>query len=517
MADLALTGASALLAFQRALDTTGHNIANVATDGYSRQRVDLQSRPGQQFGNGFFGTGVQVDNVERLQNRFVFDRMLDGISTQSRLAQFSTYATRLDGLLSNASSGLAGPLQGYFDALQALSADPTSAPARNAVLGAARLLTSRFDSLQGQVDSTALDINARLTQAAREVTDYAAQVATLNKQIVQAQSAAGGKAPNDLLDQRDQLLSALSQRIGISTVAQDDGSVNVFTANGQSLVVGFTSSTMSTTADPYQPQRMDLAINNGSGLVRISGLASGGTIGGLLDYRREVLDPANGELGRLATALATAVNTQHAEGMDAYGQLGGNFFADLSATARAATTNTGGASLDVSYANLSQLTGDDVLMRFDGANWSATNVATGASVTLNGAGTIGFPFDFNGLSVVVNGAANAGDSFLVQPTAGNAGALSLVISDPARIATANPLRSAAALSNTGTGTITAPDVTDVTDPALLNPASIVFTSPLTYSVDGGPDQPYVEGSPITANGWTLSISGVPSIGDTLTG
>jgi flagellar hook-associated protein 1 len=510
-----LTGASALLAFQRALDTTGHNIANVGTEGYSRQRVLLETRPGQDLGAGYLGNGVQVAGVARVHDRFIFDRMLESISAQSRLERFSTYAARLDGWLSNPDTGLAAPLQNYHDALQGLAADPTSGAARSTVLGAARTLTARFGSLQSQLDATATDINARLAQAAREVTDHASRIAQLNEQIARAIAVSGGQPPNDLLDAREQLLGALAQRIGITTATQDDGSVNVFAAGGQALVIGASARTMSTLPDPYDPGRLELAIGTASGTVRISSQASGGAIGGLLDFRREVLDPANAELGRLAVSLALTVNAQHAEGMDAYGALGGDFFAAPAVTVTQ-SGNAGSGTLAATFGDLAQLTADDYRMTYDGAAWSAVNAATGAAVPMSGTGAPGDPFVFGGLQVVTGGAPAAGDSFLLRPTAGAAGRITLAITDPSRIAAASPVRSSAVLTNAGTATIGAPAILDAGDPGLLVTASIVFTSASTYTVNGGPPQAYASGSPISANGWSVAISGAPAAGDSFT-
>ena len=516
MADIALTGASALLAFQRALDTTSHNIANVATDGYSRERVLLETRPGQPLGNGYVGNGVQATGVERLQDRFIFDRMLESLAAQARLDRFSTYGARLDGLLSSADTGLAQPMQGYFDALQALSADPTSTAARDNVIASAQTLVARFHSLQSQLDATGADINSRLTQAAQDASDYAAQIAKLNDAIVRASVAGNGQAPNDLLDQREQLLGQLAQKIGITTTTQDDGSINVFAANGQALVIGGSSRKLSTLANPYDPQRLELAIDNGSGAVRISSQASGGEIGGLLDFRREALDPAQGQLGRIAASLALTVNAQNAQGMDAYGALGGDLFTTPQPGVQASSLNAGGATLTATYASTSQLNGSDVVMRYDGAAWSATDAVTGAPVSLSGSGTVADPFLVGGLSMVVGGSAAAGDSFLVRPTAGAAGQIGLATTDGGKIAAATPVRVSASLSNTGSATAGAPQVTDATDPNLLSTVSIVFTSATTYSVNGGPDQAYASGAAIGVNGWQLAITGTPATGDTFT-
>lgn len=514
MADLTRIGSSALLAFQRALDTTGHNIANVGTDGYSRQRVLMETRPPQTSGAGSLGNGVQFTGVQRTTDSFVMERLLEAGSSGARLERFSTYAGRLDTLLSDTDSGLSQPLQSYFDALQALSADPTSSAARNTVIGAAKTLAARFQSLQTQLEAMDADVDARLSQAAQEVTSYSAQIAAINREIAQATAAGGGQPPNDLLDQRERLLGALAEQIGISTVAQDDGSVNVFAANGQALVLGFSSSRLTATADPYEPQRLALALDTGTGIVRIDASASGGEIGGLLDARRELIDPAMDELGRLAVSLASTVNAQHRAGMDATGALGADFFTVPAGIGQSASTNTGGASLSVGYGDLALLTGDRYRLAWDGAAWSATEIDNGASVAVTGAGTNASPLLVGGLSIVVGGAPAAGDSFRVQP--GDAGGLRVAIGSATQVAAATPVRGSAALANTGTASIAGLTVTDATDPALLNTASVVFTGAGTYTIDGGPPQAWTAGQPIAANGWSFTLGGVPAAGDSFT-
>jgi flagellar hook-associated protein 1 len=138
------------------------------------------------------------------------------------------------------------------------------------------------------------------------------------------------------------------------------------------------------------------------------------------------------------------------------------------------------------------------------------------AVVMGGDGSAGNPFTAAGLSIVVNGAPSDGDSFAVHPTATAAAGFGVLLTSPTQIATGAAVQTAAAAGNTGTGTIAAPTVTDPTDPNLLTPTSIVFSSPTQYQIDGGPSTAYTPGTAITANGWTTSISGTPAAGDTFT-
>ena len=510
MSDLLSIGVSGLLAYRKALDTAGHNIANVNTPGYSRQRVELGSRIGGPQGDGYIGAGVSSSTVKRLADALITTRLQGDASAYSRAETFSGLASRVDSWLSSTDSGLTKPLQGFYDALSGLSANPGSSAARQSLLSAGQGLASRYNDLQTQFDGLESEINQRLSQTADEVTRYAKQVADLNERIVLAKGQAGGQPPNDLLDQRDSLIKEIASRIGITTTEQDDGGINVFTGSGQALVLGRQANSLTVSDDAYGSGRKELFFSGGQ---NITAQTSGGVIGGLLDFRREVLDPAKSDLGRMAAGLAEAMNEQHAQGMDAKGQMGGDFFADIAGSVYPARANTGNATVSVGLTDAGALTGDDYALSFNGSNWQLTRARDGSSVPLTGSGTAADPLRAEGLSLTLSGTPAAGDRYLLKPTANGAAQLRVAITDTSRIAAASPVRASAGLSNTGSATVGSIGVTDAANADLLSGVSIQFTGPNTYSVNGSGSYSWNAGDSIEVNGWSLKLSGAPAAGD----
>lgn len=511
MSDLLNIGVSALLSYRNALDTAGHNIANANTPGYSRQRVELQARVPAQSGSGFIGSGVQVGTTARMTDGLIATRLIADTSAYSRLDAFEQLASRVDKLMSNAGTGLATPLQEFMSAASGVAANASSTAARQVFLTAADSLGARFSDLQSQLSGMETEINGRLGTAVSEVNEFSASIATLNERIAIARGAANGQPPNDLLDQRDQLLKDLSQRIGISTVTQDDGSVNVFAAGGQALVLGNTSQTLATTDDAYHSGRQELVL--GSARVNITGQVSGGAIGGLLDIRSQLLDPAQNRLGRIAVGFTETVNALNAQGVDLNGAMGQNLFVPQSGAALAATANAGSATVAVGFSNVSQLTGEDYKLSYNGSAWQMTSVSTGANVALSGSGTAADPFVGAGISLTLSGSPASGDQYLIQPTRNAASGVRLATSDPTRIAAASPITTSSVLANTGSGSISAGSVLDAGDAALQTPVSIKFTSATTYSINGAGSYAYATGGNIDVNGWRVQITGAPAVGD----
>jgi len=299
-------------------------------------------------------------------------------------------------------------------------------------------------------------------------------------------------------------------------VAEGEGSLNVFIGNGQPLVLGTTASRVTTAADTLDPERLRLALESPGGNVDISRSVSGGSLGGLLDFRREMLDPARNELGRISLAVASQVNAQHREGMDLTGALGGNFFNVGTVGVNGATSNTGNATVTATRTDLGAVTANDYILQRTTTGYTMRRADTGASVSFSGTGTVGDPIVADGLSIVVGAGIQTDDQYLIRPTRDAIQGFNVAITDPARVAAAAPIRAAAAPANSGTGTITNGEVLDSSDANLLTPVNIVFTSATTYSVDGGADQAYTAGSNIDINGWRVAIGGAPATGDTFT-
>ena len=510
MSNLLATGSSALIAFQRALSTVGHNVANINTPGYSRQRVELEARDATYFGYGYQGNGVQIVDVRRMADSLATSRLLDSGGELARLQQLSTLSSRLDQLFSEKATGISAPWSSFFDSVNALSSNAAGSADRESVLAQANALVTRFRQIDQHLDGLDTEVNAGLTAATGEVNRLAKEIAQLNGQIGGSSSPSG-----DLLDRRDQLISELVAFTGGNAATQDGGLVNVFSAGGQPLVVGATASTLVTVPDPYRPERLQVALETNGQRVTLDKRALGGQIGGLVEFRTTVLDPAMAELGRIATSLAQTFNEGHRAGMDQYGQMGADFFTLPAPRLSSNANNTGNASLTTSVGSVAGLNAQNVLLRFDGAAWVATHPDTGASIPMTGTGTAADPLVVNGIEVVLaSGTPAANDRFLLQPTAGAAGNLGVAITDPGRIAAATPVKATTDLANTGSGKLSGLKVTDAANAALLAPADIEFIDATQYTINGTGPFVYTPGQTIAYNGWSVVLDGAPAAGDT---
>ncbi|WP_334131820.1 flagellar hook-associated protein FlgK, partial [Silanimonas lenta] len=366
MSNVLGNGTSALLSFQRALATTSHNIANATVEGYTRQRVELANRSGGGFGPLYVGAGVRVAGVTRLADQLVTNRLLDSASELGRLERLNGYANRIDQLFTDGTTGLARPWSAFWDAAQGVAAEPASQAARTELLGRAEALVARFALLQRGLEQIDGEINAALTGGAAEVNRLAAEVARLNVELTRN---GPGNASPDLLDQRDRLIRQIATLTGVSTVPQDDGALNVFTAGGQPLVVGASVSRLVAAVDDFRPDRVVLSLETSTGTVRLGPGSVSGSLGGALAARASLVDTGRAELGRIATALAGVVNATSAAGLDLNGNVGTDFFSLPAPVPLANRNNTGSASLAVSVADLGALDGVPLEFQFDGVAW----------------------------------------------------------------------------------------------------------------------------------------------------
>jgi len=513
MADLLSNGVSALQAFQKALDVTSQNISNVATPGYSRQTANLVTNPAQQFGNGFVGSGVSVNTITRMYSEYLAGQVRTSNAAYQRSNEFATNAAQVDNMFSDPTTGLPATLQAFTSAVQDMANAPSTSAPRQVVLSQAQALVSQLQGYDSQLQTFGNQVEQRIQATTNDITSIAQTIATLNGKIDLAYGS--GQPPNDLLDQRDQLLNQLSQDVNVS-FSQQGNQVNVYIGNGQPLVVGTTSSTVTTAQNAYDPTRNDIVIKTNTSSIDVTPDMTGGTLGGMLDFRTQVLDPARNQLGLISIGLANVINTQQAAGIDLNGNTGQPMFAVGGALVQASAKNGGNASLAVTRSNVNQLTNSDYILQDTSGGWQLTNKTTGAVVTMTGAGTNASPFQADGMSIVVSGTANVGDSFLVQPTAGAAAGLSVTLTDPSQIAAASPVRATAAATNTGGATISAPTILNAANPQLRSTATITFSAPNAYSINGGASIAYAPGQTISANGWSVTLTGTPAAGDTFT-
>lgn len=451
------TGISGLQAAQRALNVASHNISNVNTEGYSRQRVSLETRDPQFLGGQYIGTGVTVSNIQRVYDEFNTLQLRSSTSGFSHAQQFQALSIQLNNLLANTDAGVMPALQNFFDSVQGVANDPSSQIARQVMLGEANNLAGQIRNFDQQIDAFERSTANALAAAVDETNGLSTAIAGLNKRILEIGGSNG--VPNDLLDKRDQLIRQLSEVVSVTTVAQDDGTLNVFIGNGQAVVAGVDSRQIALVPNAYDPDRFEIAFNVAPSPIVITGQLSGGKIGGIVEFRNHLLEPTRNALGQLAVGIAATFNEQHAMGMDLTGQLGGDFFTAIdSSTApptakiMAGAKNSGlsTAALEVVISDAAALTASDYRLDRNGTVYTLTRLSDDRTFVLNG-----FPGsgqDVDGLTLTLaSGTIADGDSFMIRPTYNAARNFSVAVSDSSKIAAAGPLRSNASLGNIGNG------------------------------------------------------------------
>ncbi|HTD72536.1 MAG TPA: flagellar hook-associated protein FlgK [Steroidobacteraceae bacterium] len=516
MSDVFGISVSALQAFQQAINVVSNNVANASTPGYDRETVNLTEAIPQANGAATVGAGVVVSGINRAFNQAAANQLNTSQSSLGQLNVLQSYASQIDNLFGTTAGGLSTALQGFYSAFADVANNPTSTASRQALLGQAQNVASAFQNASGELGSLNTDVNSRITADVTQINSIAKAISTINNQIVAGTSQAGGQQPNELLDQRDQLLSSLSQLVNVRTTTDPNGALNVFVGSGQPLVLQGQVSPLTTVANQFNATQLEIS-TAASGVV-ISNNITSGDLGGLLAARSQVINPAVNQLGQIATGLSQTVNSQQAQGLDLSGNFGASIFAVGTplATSSARNTDAVTASVTVNPSGIGALTANDYVLSFVGGVPKLTNTSDGTSVTPAGAGTVASPYTSAGISIVLSGTPAAGDQFLVQPTATAASSLKVVLSNPSQIAAAGAVKTTAAGSNTGAATISSGTVLNSTNPNLLSPVTIAFTSPTTYTINGGAPNAYTSGSNIDVNGWEVQISGAPAAGDSFT-
>lgn len=506
---------SGLNAAQVGILTTSHNISNASTAGYNRQQIIQTTNIPMFTGAGFIGQGTSVESVRRVYSQQLSEQVLSASTGAAEMDSYLSQISQIDNLLADPDAGLSPALSGFFAAVQEMAAYPASLPARQAMLSSSQALVSRFQAIDERMTEIRSGVNAQITSEVTAINSYAQQIAEINQRIVLAQAAGPNQPANDLLDQRDQLIADLNTKVRATTITQSDGTYSVFIGNGQPLVVGTLPFSMQAIAAPDDPERMIVALRspNGNTVYMPDSMLTGGSLGGLIAFRRDSLDTAQNALGRIALTLATDVNAQHRLGQDLTGALGGDYFVAASSLVRqpqANRTNTGTGVLSLAVTTVTDLTTSDYRLTYDGTNYSLLRLSDNTAIPY----TLGT--EVAGITLTLSGAPAAGDSFLIQPTRMGAANLALAISDPRAIAAAAPIRTSAALANTGTASISQGMVLDATNPNLLTTTTLNFVAG-GYQVNGlGPVIPYTNGANIDLNGWRVVVTGSPAAGDVFT-
>ncbi len=519
MSALLNIGIRALLANQAVLQTTGHNIANVNTPGYSRQIVNLESLSGGRTQSGYMGQGVNVASVERAHSSLLT------VQTAAAKAEYAADKVRaekinqMEGAFPTGSISIGLAINTMLSAFAEVAVTPSDLTVRYVAIARANETANRLRGTSSQLSDLASSVRAELADKVKVSSDLIQRIAELNDQIPRTQSR--GQAPNDLLDQRDQFISQLNQYMQTTQLAADDGSITLYAGN-QILVMGSEAAKLSLVTDPLDPSLNHLQLQRGADVIAFNDAAmSGGEIKGLLTFQKEDLALGFNLLGRLTMATGLAVNQQHERGLTLDNAMGSALFLVPSEVSGLSTSAN--ASGRVSFVDTAD---------FKVASYEVRMDATGAGAVYSSAG--GSPSTFTSLadlaSQTIDGlkfdmTGTGPGVVLFKPFANAAANINTVFTSPRELAVASQVQLSLGESNRGTLNMVSLRVTSASD--RFPDVRLEFNDTDQYQifVDGNPLVPpdemsglqnYVSGQAISYAGWELKLNGAPLIGDTVT-
>lgn len=537
-------GKSGVLAAQVGLATTSHNISNANTAGYSRQVALQQTAVGQGYSYGYVGSGTQISAVQRVYDSYLATATNAAQATTSSLDTYATQIGQVDDLLSDTTAGLSPALQDFFASVQDIASTPATTASRQALLSSAQQLAARFQSMSARLTEIGDGVNTQISSNVDVINSYANQIAQLNQSIVSV-SNGGTTPPNDLLDQRDSLVAELNKYVKATTVTDSNGMMTVSIGSGQPLVAAGKAFQLTATPAADDPTRLEIGyVTNNKVSILPENALTGGSLGGLLEFRTNALDVAQNSLGRIAVGLAYSFNAQHELGQDANGALGGQFFTVAPAVVSGDSHNNPLSTTKITgtISDPSALTTSDYNVAYDGSNYVVTRESDGKKTLINPYPQT-VPQTIDGVDYAISGTAAAGDSYTVKPTSNGANGFSVAITDLSKIAVGTPILGSTPASNIGTGKISAGSVDQtylqpgnaLTAPVTLtyakadpaDPASVptLSFSPATQDVTvvangvsttypAGTAVPYTDGAKLSFGGVNVTVSGTPGDGDT---
>ncbi|MBL8328437.1 MAG: flagellar hook-associated protein FlgK [Rubrivivax sp.] len=524
-------GLKAMVSNYSALQTTGHNIANASVEGYSRQQVELSTATGQFTGAGFFGKGVNVDTVTRAHSSHL---TREASNTRSLAAMDQTRHEALkdlEAVFPMGETGIGYAAGQFLNAAVDLASRPSDLSARQVVLARAQEAAGRFAAAADQLDSLQANVGEQIGATVDTINSLARNIGEVNQRIASLKGL--GQPPNDLLDERDRLVARLSEHVQVTTIPAEDGTLGVFVAGGQRLVLGHQASPLRAVPDPEDSSRKAIAIDD-SGQLRVltDGSLGGGALAGLLRFQNDDLVSARAQLGQMAAAFAAAVNTQQSLGLDlrdppgAGAPLFANGPAQVLPNADNQRTPSGGflAQPSISVTDATQLVASEYELRADPGGaagaWQLTRRSDGLVRTVADGDTVdGFRLTVGSPAPVAN------DRFLLQPVSRMAVGMRTVLSDPRGLAAASPVTATLSPSNRGTAGVASLTVVS----SAVNPdhtANLSFTSDtgdynwelrdrVSNALISSGTGTWSAGNPVALNGFELQLSGVPRNGDAL--
>ena len=336
MSDLLSIGTSGVIAYKRSLATVGNNIANVDTEGYSRQIHSTEQDIGSTSALINLGNGVLSESVRRAYDSFATGSFRNNTSMLEQQDTLYTYARKLEDIMGDSNLSLTSALDKFFASAQALVASPASGSARQGFLTEAKGVAERFKSISQQLDQ--LDVASAEEMGSRvdSLNSLTKQLAIINYSLMAKGDV--NKQPNGLLDQRDQLLQEISELVKIESVERPNGVVDVYVGTkdtGLKLIADVTSYAVKASVSEVDAEKLILTLDP-YGEPKSIGNGYGGKVAGIQEFRGGTLTAMRNRLDGIANAFMTQVNDVQMSGLDAIGNVGRELFGVNDSTLRAA-------------------------------------------------------------------------------------------------------------------------------------------------------------------------------------
>jgi flagellar hook-associated protein 1 FlgK len=468
------TGVSGLLAAQQQLATTGHNISNVNTDGYNRQRAEQNASVGLNNGNNYIGGGTYIQDITRLYDQFSHKEQLINQSNLGNADSLHKRLTQLDQVMSTSGNAVVGSLNNFYQALNGVADNPNDSGLRSIVLNQANVLSTDFNELNNNFDQMTKAVNGEIEQVASKISEISKEIAKINETIMHSNGSLQTGQPNDLLDKRDQLIGELSEYTNVSTVEDSNGVLTVMIGQGTTLVAGITPMTLQVNAGDPDTNKTELRLVSSGSSVALNGSKLGGSLAASFEFRDENLSQTRAEIDRLAMAISSTLNDSQASGLDLNALQGANIFTDINTTqlqqgrvlAHSTNDPTSTTQAQVTINDVSKLPIDEFEVRFDGTDFTLYNLTSGGSENLGppilpsgGTHTPSSP-DY-GFSFVETGTPTAGDTFTIVPTRNSAALMKTTLTDGNSIAASTAIEVTPSTSNVSDGKV---EITSVNNP-----------------------------------------------------
>ena len=542
-------GARALQVNQTVIQTTGNNIANVNTAGYSRQTVSLATMPSQYTTDGYIGKGVDVNGILRNHSELLTRQASAAASVQSGDTVRLDRLKQLQNIFTGGKDGLGVAINDMMNAFSDVVSSPTDLTARGVVMTRMDETAKRLRDASSRMDEIAATVENQIQGGLAVVNNLASKMASVNQDIALAKG--NGQQPNDLLDQRDQLIRDINQYVQTSQVEADDGSVTLFVANSQPLVMGNRAATLSM-GDPQnfdtngaQKKLLFTPAGSSQKIELNEAVLGGGEISGLMRFQNSDLAEGRNLIGRLAIGISETLNQQNQQGLTLDGQQGGNLFTPIDlGRAISGNSNTSTATIGMEVADVTKLQASSYVIDFTaGSSGTVTRQSDGKTFGFADMTELDTLMLSQGLrltdgalppatATVFSAGAAAKDQFLLNPLQGAASQMQSAQYSPKELAAANAINAAMGPRNDGSLQLVSLKASG--SPALVLPPSptspattgggvqITFTagSPITYTTTGAATNvtaaTYVPGQPISVDGWEITLNGAPKTGDTVT-